>query len=181
MTDSNRENGTVDIGYPVFSEAAPPGTDLAVFDTEYRVVQAMRRIAWKSSEGRRPADPSFMRKLLASANGAVAFDVSLEILLNHVKDLSDHDNRPDLIPATAIAWKESTGRLFCSVERIFLNWDDGLRFEENVLFNAYMEHSATTVPRLLQGRFHPVAAVGKGDYVKTLRNVFAEKFGYTLL
>lgn len=171
----------VGIGYPVFSEAVPPGADLAVFDTEYRVVQAMKRMTGKSSGGKRPADPSFMRELLASANGAVAFDIPLEVLLNHVKDLGDNYNSRDLIPATMIVWKEVAGRLFCGVERIFLNWDNGLCFEENVLSNAYLEHSATAVPRLLQGRFRPVAAVGKGDYVKTLRNVFEEQFGYTLL
>ena len=176
MTDSDRKTSGID--YPVFSEAAPP--DLAVFDTEYRVVQAMRRIAGESPETK-PADPSLMRGLLASANGAVAFDVPLEALLRHVKDLGGSRNNPDLIPVTMIAWKAVAGRRFCGVERILLEWDSGLCFEDNVLSNAYMEQADLAVPRLLRGRFFPVAAVGKGDYVKTLRKVFAEQFGYTLL
>lgn len=181
MTHSDRKNWTVGIDYPVFSEAAPPDTDLAVFDTEYRLVQAMKRIAGESHGGREPADPSFMRELLASANGAAAFDVSLETLLSHIKDLGGNGNDPDLIPVTMIAWKPVAGRVFCGVERIFLKWDDELCFEDNVLCNAFMEQAGVTVPRLLRGRFCPVAAVGKGDYVKTLRRVFAEQFGYALL
>jgi len=71
--------------------------------------------------------------------------------------------------------------MFCSVERMFLKWDSGLSFEDNLVSNAYMEQSVQVTSKLLQEHYYPFGVMGKGDYTKTLRKVFADQFGYRVI
>ena len=166
------------IDYPVFSENVATQMDVCVFNTEYRVLQKMKRI---DTACRKKQCHSMMRELLTSANGAIAYDFSLESLLNHIQEYQNLPGNFGFVPMTIIAWKILSGRMFCSVERMFLKWDSGLPFENNLLSNAYMEQSVQVASKLLQEHYYPLGVMGKGDYTKTLRKVFADQFGYTLI
>jgi hypothetical protein len=174
----NDVNGNMD--YPVFNENPPVKMDVSIFNTEYRVLQRMKRINAGFPEAKQCSYQSVMRELLTAANGVIAYDFSLEILLSHVKE-SCKGPDSSMIPMTIIAWKNLSGRMFCSVERIFLKWDNSLPLEDNLLANAYMEQSAQVVSKLSQEHCNPLGAIGKGDYRTTLRKVFMEQFGYTLI
>jgi hypothetical protein len=162
----------------VFSENVPSKMDVCVFNTEYRVLQKMKRIG---TVCRKKQCHSMMGELLTSANGATAYDFSLERLLSHIQEYRDMPESSGFVPMTIIAWKIFSGCMFCSVERIFLRWDSGISFEENLLFNAYMEQSVQVASKLLQEHYYPLGVIGKGDYTRTLRKVFAGPFGYTVI
>lgn len=169
------------IDYPVFSEINSSSMDLRVLDTEYRILRRMDRIAAVNSYKKNQDYSFIMKKILASANGAISYDFPLEDCLNHAKELGDNQECPDFIPMTIIAWKIISEQLFCSVERVFLKWDNLLSFEDNLLTNMYIEQVHQIVAKLLKEQYYPIAAIGKGDYVKTLRTVFSEQFIYTLI
>lgn len=166
--------------YPVFSENSPVKMDVCIFNTEYRVLQKMKRINAGFFEVGKCNYHSVMRELLTAANGVIAYDFPLKILLSHVKEYSNVLER-SVIPMTIIAWKNLSGRIFCSVERIFLKWDNLLPLEDNLFSNAYMEQSAQVALKLLQEHYYPLGVIGKGDYLKTLRKVFVDQFGYILI
>jgi hypothetical protein len=170
-----------DISYPVFGENAPVKTDIRVFNTEYRVLQRKKHIDAEVQTGGKCGCRSIMQELLAAANGAAAYDFSLEILLGHVKEYCNAPQNYFFLPMTVIAWKNSSGGTVCSVERVFLKWDSRLTLEENLFFNAYMEQSDQVAEKLLRQKYDPVAVIGKGDFIRTLREVFADKLGYTVI
>jgi hypothetical protein len=174
-------NTILNMSYPVFSENMSIKMDVCVFNTEYRVLQKMKRIGAEFPIGRKRRFHSMMRELLASANGATAYDFPLEILFGHPKEYSNGLKNPDFIPMTIIAWKTFSGRVFCSVELIFLKWDSAFSLEDNLSFNGYMERSDQVASKLVKECYETVAVIGKGDYVKTLRKVFADQFGYTVI
>lgn len=166
--------------YPVFIENSPVKMDVCVFNTEYRVLQKMKRINAGFFEVKKCRYCSVMRELLTAANGVIAYDFPLEILFGHVKEYSNVLEK-SVIPMTMIAWRNLSGHISCSVERLFLKWDNFLSLEDNLFFNSYMEQSAQIVFKLLQEHYYPLGVIGKGDYIKTLRTVFAEQFGYRVI
>ncbi len=163
--------------YSVFSDDFSAKMNTCVFNIEYRVLQKMKRIHGENHLDYR----LMMRELLASANGATVYEIFWETLLNHGKEYRKLPESFDLIPMTLIAWRTFSGCIVCSVERIFLKWDSALSLEDNLFFNAYMEHSGQVVSKLLKEHYEPVAVIGKGDYIRTLRKVFADQFGYTVI
>jgi hypothetical protein len=181
MIPAQRNSVIRNMDYPVFSENAPTQTDFCVFNTEYRVLQKMKRMNSESHVGGQHDCQYIMRELLAAANGAIAYDFPWEILLSHAKEYGSIPESSALIPMTMIAWKTVSGRMFCSVERIFLEMDNLLPLEDNLLSNVYMEQAAQTVSKLSQEQYYPLGIIGKGDYIRTLRKVFVDQFGYILI
>lgn len=178
----NHIRGSSSIGnmdYPVFSENIPAKMDICIFNTEYRVLKKMKRI--DEYVGRQNGYQFMMRELLTAANGVMAYSFPLEILLSHPKEYRTVPKSVGLIPMTVIAWKNVSGCIFCSVERIFMKWNSRLPLEENLLSNAYMEQATEIASKLLQEHYEPLGVIGKGDYIRTLRSVFVEQFGYRLI
>jgi hypothetical protein len=181
MEHTNGTGIAINMDYPVFSENGGVKRDLSVFQTEYRILQKMKRMVAEFSATGKCSCHFMMRELLTAANGATAYDFPLEILLNHAKDYCNVPQAPLFLPMTIIVWKNFSGCILCSVERIFLKWDGRLTLEENLFLNVFMEHSSQITSKLLQQNYDPVGIIGKGDFIRSLREVFGEQLGFTVI
>ena len=181
MINSTANNMITDMNYPVFNENTPPETDVSVFNTEYRIIQKIKRTTAEMFAIHQDLYRLMMQEILTTANGVIAYDFDLELLLNHLRAYQPAPENRDFIPMTMIAWKNLSGNVICSVEPIFLKWDSSFPLEDNLAANAYLEDPGQLVLKLSRQQYYPRGVIGKGDYVRTLRKIFQEQLGYTLI
>lgn len=155
---------------------------LYVLDPEYRIIKAKERADAGLSDRSKPQYDRMMKTFMSSASGSVSYNLEIEKILHKSKEYSGSKPggyRP--VPMTLIAYRVMPEHIYCSVEKIFCEWDSRASFVKNLNGEMYIQSCKEVAEKLQNAGYQPIGVIGKGDFVQPLKKVFNERFGYILL
>ncbi|MBE6831872.1 MAG: hypothetical protein E7519_16860 [Ruminococcaceae bacterium] len=163
----------------VSADLVPELAALRVFNPEYRILKARERM-----RGNFPCDAQhlngMMKNFLSAANGSSSYSVPVDLIFERLQECGGPESG-DLFPITLIACKMQEGRVFCSVERLFYSGGDCAASKRTLNRPLYTEHPEQLTRKFRNQGYQETGVMGKGDFVRQLKKVFSEQFGFTVL
>nr|WP_319489885.1 hypothetical protein [uncultured Caproiciproducens sp.] len=171
-------NLLTDSTYGGSADGAPELMALRVLNPEYRIIKAKERMYEKFPAGEKQLS-GMMKNFLSAANGSSSYSVKIDTIFDRLKESGNPENTY-LVPVTLIACKIEDNQVYCSVERLFYEHNNGMPPKQALRGSLYFEHTEQIIQKFRNLDYQPIGVIGKGDFTRPLSKVFGEQFGFVL-